>query len=35
MFDGRIVGIVSGADATYEKVGLLMGGGSVGEGAAA
>jgi len=35
MFGGRIVGIVSGADATYEKVGLLMGGGSSGEGAAA
>ena len=35
MFDGKIVGIVSGDDATYEKVGLLMGGATFGEGAAA
>jgi simple sugar transport system ATP-binding protein len=26
MFEGKIVGIVSGEDATYEKIGLLMGG---------
>jgi len=35
MFDGRIVGILSGDEATYEKVGLLMGGATFGEGAAA
>ena len=35
MYDGRIVGILSGEDATYEKVGLLMGGASFGEGTAA
>jgi ABC-type uncharacterized transport system ATPase subunit len=35
MFDGRIVGILSGDDATYENLGLLMGGASFGEGAAA
>ena len=35
MFDGKIVGILSGDDATYENVGLLMGGASFGEGAAA
>ena len=26
MFGGRIVGVLDGADATYEKVGMLMGG---------
>jgi simple sugar transport system ATP-binding protein len=35
MFDGRIVGILSGEDATYEKVGMLMGGATFGEGSAA
>jgi ABC-type uncharacterized transport system ATPase subunit len=35
MFDGRIVGILSGDDATYEQVGLLMGGATFGEGTAA
>jgi simple sugar transport system ATP-binding protein len=35
MFDGRIVGILSGDDATYENLGLLMGGASFGEGHAA
>ena len=35
MFEGRIVGIVSGDDATHEKLGLLMGGAEFGEGAAA
>src|SRR4051812_18473924 len=35
MFDGRIVGILSGDDATYENLGLLMGGATFGEGAAA
>jgi simple sugar transport system ATP-binding protein len=35
MFDGRIVGILSGDDATYENLGLLMGGASFGGGAAA
>jgi ABC-type uncharacterized transport system ATPase subunit len=35
MFDGRIVGILSGPDATYEQVGLLMGGADFGGGAAA
>jgi simple sugar transport system ATP-binding protein len=35
MFDGKIVGVLSGDDATYETVGLLMGGASFGEGAAA
>ena len=35
MFDGRIVGILEGDDATYENLGLLMGGASFGEGAAA
>jgi simple sugar transport system ATP-binding protein len=35
MFDGRIVGILSGDDATYENLGLLMGGAVFGEGAAA
>lgn len=33
MFDGRIVGILSGDDATYENLGLLMGGATFGEGA--
>ena len=32
MFEGRIVGIVSGADATYENLGMLMGGASFGGG---
>jgi general nucleoside transport system ATP-binding protein len=35
MFDGRIVGILTGDDATYENLGLLMGGAAFGEGAAA
>jgi simple sugar transport system ATP-binding protein len=35
MFDGRIVGILSGDDATYENLGLLMGGASFGGGVAA
>jgi simple sugar transport system ATP-binding protein len=35
MFDGRIVGVLSGDDATYENLGLLMGGAVFGEGAAA
>jgi simple sugar transport system ATP-binding protein len=35
MFDGRIVGILEGADATYENLGLLMGGAIFGEGTAA
>ena len=35
MFDGRIVGILQGDDATYENLGLLMGGATFGEGAAA
>jgi ABC-type uncharacterized transport system ATPase subunit len=35
MFDGRIVGILSGEDATYENLGLLMGGASFGGGVAA
>src|SRR5690349_6397077 len=35
MFDGKIVGILSGDDATYENLGLLMGGASFGEGTAA
>jgi simple sugar transport system ATP-binding protein len=35
MFDGRIVGVLSGDDATYENLGLLMGGAAFGEGAAA
>jgi ABC-type uncharacterized transport system ATPase subunit len=35
MFDGRIVGILEGADATYENLGLLMGGAVFGEGTAA
>jgi simple sugar transport system ATP-binding protein len=35
MYDGRIVGILEGDDATYEKVGLLMGGASFGDGVAA
>ena len=32
MFDGRIVGILEGDDATYENLGLLMGGATFGEG---
>ncbi len=35
MFEGRIVGIVPGADATHEKLGLLMGGAEFGGGVAA
>jgi ABC-type uncharacterized transport system ATPase subunit len=35
MFDGRIVGILSDDDATYENLGLLMGGATFGEGHAA
>jgi simple sugar transport system ATP-binding protein len=35
MFDGRIVGILTGDDATYENLGLLMGGASFGGGVAA
>jgi simple sugar transport system ATP-binding protein len=35
MFDGKIVGILSGDDATYENLGLLMGGASFGGGVAA
>jgi general nucleoside transport system ATP-binding protein len=35
MFDGRIVGILSGDDATYENLGMLMGGASFGGGVAA
>jgi simple sugar transport system ATP-binding protein len=35
MFDGRIVGILEGDDATYENLGLLMGGATFGGGVAA
>jgi len=35
MFDGRILGVLSGEDATYEQLGLLMGGASFGGGVAA
>jgi general nucleoside transport system ATP-binding protein len=35
MYDGRIVGILEGDDATYENLGLLMGGASFGTGEAA
>jgi ABC-type uncharacterized transport system ATPase subunit len=35
MFGGRIVGILSGDDATYENLGMLMGGATFGEGHAA
>jgi ABC-type uncharacterized transport system ATPase subunit len=35
MYDGRIVGILSGDDATHENVGLLMGGATFGGGVAA
>jgi len=35
MFDGRIVGILQGDDATYENLGLLMGGAEFGGGVAA
>jgi ABC-type uncharacterized transport system ATPase subunit len=35
MFDGRIVGILSGAEATYENLGMLMGGATFGGGVAA
>jgi ABC-type uncharacterized transport system ATPase subunit len=34
MFDGRILGILSGPDATYENLGLLMGGAEFGGAAA-
>jgi ABC-type uncharacterized transport system ATPase subunit len=34
MFEGRVVGVLSGADATYENLGLLMGGASFGTAAA-
>ena len=35
MYAGRIVGVLSGDDATYENLGLLMGGATYGEGTAA
>ncbi len=35
MFEGRIVGILAGAEATYENIGMLMGGASFGGGVAA
>ncbi len=35
MFEGRIVGILSGDNATHEQLGLLMGGAAFGEGTAA
>jgi general nucleoside transport system ATP-binding protein len=35
MFDGRIVGILAGDEATYENLGMLMGGASFGGGVAA
>ena len=35
MFDGKIVGILTGDDATYENLGLLMGGATFGGGVAA
>jgi simple sugar transport system ATP-binding protein len=35
MFEGKIVGILEGDDATYENLGLLMGGATFGTGAAA
>jgi simple sugar transport system ATP-binding protein len=35
MFGGRIVGILSGKDATYENLGMLMGGATFGGGVAA
>ena len=35
MYDGRIVGILEGEDATYENLGLLMGGATFGTGEAA
>jgi simple sugar transport system ATP-binding protein len=35
MYDGKIVGILEGEDATYENLGLLMGGAHFGEGVAA
>jgi simple sugar transport system ATP-binding protein len=34
MYDGRIVGILTGPDATYENLGMLMGGASFGGAAA-
>jgi general nucleoside transport system ATP-binding protein len=35
MYDGRIAGIVEGPEMTYENVGMLMGGATFGQGAAA
>ena len=35
MYEGRIVGILEGPNATYENLGLLMGGAEFGGGAAA
>ena len=35
MYDGKIVGILEGDEATYENVGLLMGGATFGDGVAA
>jgi simple sugar transport system ATP-binding protein len=35
MFEGRIVGVLSGPDATFENLGMLMGGASFGGGVAA
>ena len=35
MFEGRIVGVLSGPDATFENLGMLMGGATFGGGAAA
>ena len=35
MFEGRIVGVLAGDDATYENLGLLMGGAAFGGGVAA
>jgi simple sugar transport system ATP-binding protein len=35
IYDGQIVGILEGDDATYENLGLLMGGAEFGSGAAA
>jgi simple sugar transport system ATP-binding protein len=35
MFEGRIVGVLSGPEATFENLGMLMGGASFGGGAAA
>jgi simple sugar transport system ATP-binding protein len=35
IYDGRIVGMLAGDEATYENIGLLMGGATFGEGTAA